>query len=87
MTSVIAREPKNVDALLVKARFLLVDQKIDEALARAKAAAALDSRSAAAQQLLGTIYAGRGEVDEAITAFSEVLKLSPRSLSAKAAAR
>ena len=46
-------------------------------------AVALDSRSAAAQQLLGTIYAGRGEVDEAIAAFSEVLKLSPRSLGAK----
>src|SRR6185295_10349883 len=50
---------------------------------RAKAAVALDSRSAAAQQLLATIYAGRGEVDEAMAAFSEVLKLSPRSLGAK----
>ena len=80
---VTAKEPRNVEALLVKARFLLVENKIDEALRRAKSAVALDSRSAAAQQLLGTIYAGRGEVDEAIAAFSEVLKLSPRSLGAK----
>jgi tetratricopeptide (TPR) repeat protein len=81
--AVMTKEPKNVDAMLVKARFLLTEKKIDEALARAKAAAAVDSRSAAAQQLLGIIHTDRGEVEEAIAAFGEVLRLSPRSLSAK----
>jgi tetratricopeptide (TPR) repeat protein len=77
--AVIAKEPKNVDALLEKARFLQAEKKTDEAFARATAAAAADPRSAAAQELLGTIQARRGEVDKAIASFNEALKLSPRA--------
>jgi len=81
--AVLAKEPKNVDALLVKARFLLSEKKTDEALTRVKAATAADSRSVLAQQLLGTIYATQGEMNAAVAAFLEVLKLSPRSIDAR----
>jgi tetratricopeptide (TPR) repeat protein len=81
--AVIAKEPKNVDALLEKARFLMVEKKDDEAFARATAAVTIDPRSTAAHQLVGTMQARRGQVDQAIASLNEVLKLSPRAIGVK----
>jgi putative PEP-CTERM system TPR-repeat lipoprotein len=80
---VLAREPNNAAAILVKAQFLLQENKVDEALARARAAAAADGKSAQAQYMLGTIYAAKNLPDEAIEAFNEVLKINPRATAAQ----
>ena len=76
--AVIAKHPKNVEALLLKVRFFMREKKLDEALARAKAAIAAQPRSAAARNALGTIFALRGNVDEAIAAFDEVFEIEPQ---------
>ena len=73
-----AKQPKNTQAAIMKARFLVTEGKIDEALAQAQAAVAGDPKSASAQYLLGTLLAMRNQVDEAIDAFNEVIKLNPR---------
>jgi tetratricopeptide (TPR) repeat protein len=80
---VLVRSPKLSSALLVKARFLLQEKKLTEALAKAKEAAVVDPRSVNAQFLLGTISAARNDPDEAIKAFNEVLKLNPRAVAAQ----
>jgi len=79
----LARSPKSAPALLVKARFLLQEKKLDAALAGAKAAVAADPRSASAQFLVGSIYAAKQNTDQAIRAFNEVLKLNPRAVAAQ----
>ncbi len=79
----LARDAKNPRALIIKARFLLVEKKVDEALARTKAAVAADPRSVQGQYMLGTLYADRNRPDEAIAAFNEVLKLNPRAVAAQ----
>ena len=70
--------------MLVKARFLLVDGKADEALARARDAATRPIPTLAeAHYLVGIVRARRNETDEAIAAFSEVLRLNPRAAAAQ----
>ena len=81
---VLKREPKNERALLVKANFLLKENKLDEALARAKAAAAADPRLVSAHFALGLIYRAKKQLDESIAAFSEALRLNPRAAAAEA---
>ena len=73
-----AKQPKNTPAAIMKARFLVTEGKVEEALTQAQAAVAGDPRSASAQYMLGTLLAMRNQVDEAIDAFNEVIKLNPR---------
>jgi tetratricopeptide (TPR) repeat protein len=80
---VIAKEPKNDAALLVKARFLVQEKRIDEALARAQAAVAANPRSAEGHYLLGSLYADKNDTERAIGEFNEVLKLNPRASAAQ----
>lgn len=80
---VLAGDPKNVPALLVKSRFLANERKFDEALKLATSAAAADPRSIHAHFLLGTLNRAKGQHDEAIRAFNEVLKLNPRAVAAQ----
>ena len=79
----LARNPKNPQALLVKADFLRQEKKFDAAIARAKAAVAADPRSWRAQYLLGTLYVEKKQPNEAIAAFTEVLRLDPRVIEAQ----
>ncbi|MEP7304137.1 MAG: tetratricopeptide repeat protein [Acidobacteriota bacterium] len=73
-----SKQPKNTQAAIMKARFLVTEGKVDEALALTQAAVASDPKSASAQYLLGTLLAIRNEFDEAIGAFNEVGRLNPR---------
>jgi len=81
--AVIARDPKNVPALLVKTRFQMREGKLDGALASAKAAAAADAQSIQARFLMGTILRAKRRPQEAIDAFNEVLKINPRAAAAQ----
>jgi tetratricopeptide (TPR) repeat protein len=83
LNDILARQPKYSTALLLKARFLLVEQQLDGALAQAKAATQADSTSAQAQFFLGRLYTATSQLDDAAKAFTEVLKLNPRAAAAQ----
>lgn len=76
--AVLAKEPKNIEALLVRTDFLLSQKKLDEALAAADKAIAADARSVPAQFVRGRIMAATDRPEEAKKAFNEVLRLNPR---------
>ena len=59
--AVLEKEPKNVDALLLRAQLLSSEQKADEALAAVKVATAAEPRSAPAKSALATLLAARGQ--------------------------
>jgi putative PEP-CTERM system TPR-repeat lipoprotein len=75
-------QPKNPEAAMLKAQFLMSERKLDEALALAKAAAAIDNQLAPAHYLVGSILAAKNDFDGAAAAFSEVVKINPRISSA-----
>ena len=80
---VLAKAPKNVPALLVKARFLADERKIDEALTQARAAAAAEPSSVQAHYLLGILYRAKHDANAAMKSFNEVLRLNPRAVAAQ----
>jgi putative PEP-CTERM system TPR-repeat lipoprotein len=83
LDKLLARAPKDARALVIKARWLMNEKKLDEALDRAKAAVAADPQSAAAYFALGTAHDLRREVPDAVTAYNEVLRLNPRAVAAQ----
>jgi uncharacterized protein (TIGR02996 family) len=80
---VLAKQPTNAQALLTKARFLIVERKMDDALIKTKAATVADPQSVMGHYMLGTIYSARSDVDAAAQEFREVLKLNPRAVPAQ----
>lgn len=80
---VLSKEPKNVPALLVKARFLAAERKYEEAVKLALAAIAVDRSSIQAHYLLGTLYRASNRPAEAVDEFNEVLKMNPRAVAAQ----
>ena len=82
---VIAREPKNASVHVVKGGWLLLEQKLDAALASAQTAVNADSESWSAYDLLGSVQAARRQPEEATKAFSDALRLNPRALNAQMA--
>jgi tetratricopeptide (TPR) repeat protein len=80
---VLAKQPTNAQALLTKARFLMAEHKLDDAMVKAKAATTADPQSAVGHYLLGTIMAMRNDPDSASQEFREVLKLNPRAVPAQ----
>ena len=67
----------------MKARWLTTENKLDEALDRAKAAVAADPQSAEAHFALAVVHDRRREVADAIKSYSEVLRLNPRAAAAQ----
>jgi tetratricopeptide (TPR) repeat protein len=80
--AVLAREPRNVRALILKGRFLMSDRKPEEALAPLKTAMAEDPNAILGYLTLGEIYRSQGATTEAITAYSEAIKRNPRIIQA-----
>ena len=80
---ILKEQPNQYDALLLQARWLLVEGRPAEALMRARAAAAARPKSASAHFLVGSALAARGQNDAAIDEFLEVLKLNPRATPAR----
>jgi tetratricopeptide (TPR) repeat protein len=85
LTGVLAKDPNNLQAMLVKTALLMADQKSDEALLVAAAAAEHHPESTPALFMLGRVQAVRKQPDGAIAAFQEVLRLNPRASEAKVA--
>jgi tetratricopeptide (TPR) repeat protein len=76
---VIAKEPRNVRALLLKADWLALEGKPREALERAQAAVKSDGTSVEAHFATGLLQSQLRMRKEAIAEFTEVLKLNPRA--------
>jgi putative PEP-CTERM system TPR-repeat lipoprotein len=74
---VLKQDPKEVEALLTKGRWLLAERQLDAALATATAAVTADPRSIPAMYLLGVVREGRNELDDAAKAYSQVLARNP----------
>jgi putative PEP-CTERM system TPR-repeat lipoprotein len=79
----LARSPRNVELLLLKARFLRGDGRLDAARDKARSAAAIDSTSIPARYALGVIEADLNQHEDAIDSFNEVLRLDPRVVPAQ----
>jgi len=71
------------EAMLTKARFLLVEGKTEEARPFAERATQTDVRSINAFYLLGIIDTTLKRVPEAKTAFGKVLEINPRAVAAQ----
>src|SRR6266851_4450891 len=85
---ILEKHPKDSEALLLKARLLLVDGKREEALAAAKATVAIEPNAPAAgvaHFIAGQIYAATDHTKDAIEAYEQVLKIQPRPLAANVA--
>ena len=83
LDTVLTRMPKNAPVLVMKAQWLMTENKLDEALARARAAVEADPQSAAAYFALATAHDRRREVADAVKAYNEVLRLNPRAVAAQ----
>ena len=83
--AVIAKEPRNPDALMLKATFLRREHKLDDALKAATAAGVLDRRTGEPQYLIGLIRLERRDADGALAAMNEAIALNPRHTQAKVA--
>ena len=81
--AILLEHPRDVSAQLLKAQLLMGDNRRDEALASVKAAVAADLSSATAQFTLGRVYAARGDIAGAESAFREVLKINPAAAAAQ----
>jgi tetratricopeptide (TPR) repeat protein len=83
LDAVLARAPNYAAVLVMKAQWLTTENKLDEALDRAKAAIAADPQSAAAHFALAVVYDRRNEVASATKSYNEVLRLNPRAVAAQ----
>ena len=82
--ALLARAPNEAAALVLKARWLTNEKKLDEALDRARAAVKADPQSVPAHFVLGQVQSERRDAAEAIKAYTEVLRLNPRVVLAQA---
>jgi len=83
--SVLDKMPHYAPARLFDTRLLMLDNKLDEAMAAAESLAKdepNDAAGAEAQFIIGTIESGRDRTVEAQKALEESLRIQPRSLSA-----
>jgi tetratricopeptide (TPR) repeat protein len=77
---VLTRSPNSPQALIVRARFLLGDGKPAEAIASASAAVGADPSLPEAFFLLGEGHRALRQIEEATSAYNEVLKLRPNEV-------
>jgi len=77
---VLERQPKNRDALLLKAQMLLRAKNFDAALPLLNAAATADpARATEPTMLKANVYLSRGQLQDARDAYTEALRVAPTS--------
>jgi tetratricopeptide (TPR) repeat protein len=81
----LAKQPNNSGLLLIKAQWLVEENKLDDALVHARAAVAAAPQSAQAHYGLAVILDRRNQTAEAAKAYTEVLRLNPRAAIAQVA--
>jgi len=80
---VLAREPKNAEALITRGKLYLSEGNTVNALSTLKTATEANPRSIEAQLALAQTYAARGAIREATTAYNDALKLNGNDLDAR----
>jgi tetratricopeptide (TPR) repeat protein len=80
---ILAKNPADAQALVLRARLEQNEGKRDLAMTSAQRAAKASPNSVAAHFLLGELHAARGQTEEAIAAFNEVLRLNPSVVGAQ----
>lgn len=83
--TVLAKDPANLRALVLKSALHLADGNAEAAVSAAREAVSKHGKSATAQFALGRAEAARSHTAEAIAAYAEVLRLNPRATAAKVA--
>jgi putative PEP-CTERM system TPR-repeat lipoprotein len=83
LDEVLAREPGNATALLIKGRWLFSEGKRAEGLAKATAAVQADLSSVPGHYILGSLQAATHDIDGAVNSFREVLRLNPNLAAAQ----
>jgi tetratricopeptide (TPR) repeat protein len=83
LDAVLAREPKNADALITQGRLRLAEGNTIGALTSLKTAIESNPKSFPGQLALADTYAARGATDEAKTAYNDALKLNAKSVDAR----
>ena len=83
LDNLLSRAPNDGPALALKAQWLGRENKLDQALDRAKAAVKADPQLIQAHYVLGQVHSQRREVPDAIKAYTEVLRLNPRVVAAQ----
>ena len=84
---VLARDPKQVRALMLRSSLYIEDKKLDDALLAARTAAEVDPAFADAQLAIGVIEQERGELQPAADAYRKYLELAPTGLYAQSVRR
>lgn len=83
LEGVLAREPKNADALITRGRLYLSEDNSVNALSTLQKAVDANPRSVPAFLALAQTYAIRGAVKEAVTAYNDALKLDGTHVEAR----
>jgi Tfp pilus assembly protein PilF len=81
--AVLAREPKNPDALITRGKLYLTENNTVNALSTLQTAVEANPRSIDAQLALAQTYVLRGQTKEATTAFNDALKLDGTNMEAR----
>ena len=81
LRAVLNATPHDVPALLLEARFLQAEHRLDEALRAAQAAVTANPTSAQAALVEGDVDAALGDTPSAVRALETALKLNPRDAS------
>jgi tetratricopeptide (TPR) repeat protein len=83
--ALVASDPKQLQALVLKSSFLFDDGKLDDALKVATAAVEAHPDALGAYLALGRVQAARRQIDAAIAAYEQAIHLNPLATSAKVA--
>ena len=83
LDDVLALQPNHASALQVKARWLMVEGRLAQALERVSTAVSAAPRDVGAIFLRGTLLAMTGQREGAVKSFNEVLRLNPRAAAAQ----
>jgi tetratricopeptide (TPR) repeat protein len=75
---VLEEDPTSVQALMGVANLLVREGKTDDVIALCERTLSLDERNMQAYALLGEVYAGRGEPNEALPNFEKAVEIQPK---------
>ena len=75
----LAKSPKDVPALLTKARFLETEGKFQDALEEAKTAVSVEADNIQVRLTLGNIHKALAQRADAVTEYNHVLRLNPNA--------
>ena len=81
--SIIRDEPGSSQALLLKGRFLLAEDQLDDALTSVMQAVEARPDFAEAHYMVGVIRSARHEIDAAISSFNKVVEVNPLAVDAQ----